>query len=743
MSSNRSMILLVLAIALPALAQERIPRVGCVYPAGGRQGTEFDIAVHGQRLDGVTSASISGVGVRAFVVEHVKPLTRAQMTVFQERLRELQEKRQASAKGGRNPSTRPVWTTADEKLVAEIQRKLSVGQRRNVVPALAETVVLHVVVAADAEPGKRDLRLGTPAGWSNPFVFCVGQLPEFHEAESSGAGSLTNITLPAIVNGQIMPGEMDRFRFKARKGQRMVVAVSARELIPYIADAVPGWFQAIVTLYDAKGDVLGYADDFRFNPDPVLYYKIPADGEYVLEIKDSLYRGREDFVYRITMGEIPFVTSIFPLGCAVGTQTTVDVRGWNFPRSSLAPDTKSPGVKLLSVRNEDVVSNLAPFAVDTLPECMEQEPNNTRETARRVTLPVIINGRIDFSGDWDVFRFEGRAGDKIVAEVVARRLNSPLDSVLRLTDAAGKQLAFNDDHEDKGAGLMTHHADSLIEFKLPADGAYYLHLGDAQRKGGPEYGYRLRISAPRPDFALRVVPSNINMRGGEVVPVTIFALRRDGFNGDIALELKEAPAGFALSGGWVPGNAEQVRLTLTAPSGAVKQPVNFGFEGRATIDGREVSRRAMPAEDMMQAFAYRHLVLAKEMKIVVSGRGAATATAKILSPVPVKIPAGGTVRVQVEVRSGTAGGEIECILSDPPEGVTIQSVAAAGEGTEIVLQCDAAKAKPGLKGNLIAEAVVAVTAEAATPGGKATKRRSTLGLLPAIPFEIVATTVAP
>ncbi|MGA2496586.1 MAG: PPC domain-containing protein [Tepidisphaeraceae bacterium] len=736
-------LLLILAIALPAVAQDRSPRIGYVYPAGGRQGTEFDVAVGGQQLAAVTGASVSGAGVRAFVVERVKPLTQAQAGVLREKLRELQEKRQAAARGGRNPSTRPVWTTADEKLAAEINRKLSVGQRRNVIPALAETVIVHVMVAADAEPGKRDLRLATPGGWSNPFVFCVGQLPEFHETESSGPGSMTSITLPAVANGQIMPGEQDRFGFKARKGQRLVVAVSARDLIPYIADAVPGWFQAIVTLYDAKGDVLGYADDFRFNPDPVLYYRIPTDGEYVLEIKDALYRGREDFVYRITMGEVPFITSIFPLGCAAGAQTTVDVRGWNFPRSSLVPNTKSPGIQLLSVRNEDLVSNLVPFAVDTLPECMEQEPNNTRETAQRVTLPVIINGRIDFSGDWDVFRFDGRAGEKIVAEVLARRLNSPLDSVLRLTDAAGKQLAFNDDHEDKGAGLITHHADSLIEYTLPVDGTYYLHLGDAQRKGGAEYGYRLRISAPRPDFALRVVPSSISLRAGEIVPVTVYALRRDGFAGDIALELKDAPPGFALGGAWVPGNAEQVRLTLTAPSGTLKQPVNFGFEGRATIDGREVVRRAMPAEDMMQAFAYRHLVLAKEMKIVVSGRGGTATVAKILSPVPVKIPAGGTVRVQVEVRSGQAGGEIECILSDPPEGTTIQSVSPAGAVTEIVFQCDAAKAKPGLKGNLIVEAVVAVTSDAGTDGGKPTKRRTTLGLLPAIPFEIVAPTVAP
>jgi hypothetical protein len=39
----------------------------------------------------------------------------------------------------------------------------------------------------------------------------------------------------------------------------------------------------------------------QFHPDPVLYYEVPADGHYDLEIKDAIYRGREDFVYRITL----------------------------------------------------------------------------------------------------------------------------------------------------------------------------------------------------------------------------------------------------------------------------------------------------------------------------------------------------------------------------------------------------------------------------------------------------------
>jgi hypothetical protein len=55
--------------------------------------------------------------------------------------------------------------------------------------------------------------------------------------------------------------------------------------------------------------------------------------------------------------------------------------------------------------------------------------------------------------------------------------------------------------------LHTHHADSLISCTLPADGAYFVRLGDAQHQGGPECAYRLRISPPRPDLRLLISAS--------------------------------------------------------------------------------------------------------------------------------------------------------------------------------------------------------------------------------------------
>jgi len=306
--------LLALAIAPFVWAQQPItPRVGYVYPAGGRQGGKFEVTVGGQFLDGVNNVYVSGAGVQAVVLKHVKPLTPAQFNQLREQLKGLMDKRSAGT---------PL-TAEDQKLAAELRQRIATSVRRPATPAIAETVTLEVTLAPDASPGERELRLATPNGLTNPLVFCVGRLPEFSkepakvaselptpkvakksdQPKTSASAAPMSITLPAIVNGQIVPGGVERYRFQAVKGQRLVVAASARQLIPYISDAVPGWFQATLALYDAQGKQVDYADHFLFHPDPVLHYEIPGEGEYVLEIRDAIYRGREDFVYRIAVGE--------------------------------------------------------------------------------------------------------------------------------------------------------------------------------------------------------------------------------------------------------------------------------------------------------------------------------------------------------------------------------------------------------------------------------------------------------
>jgi hypothetical protein len=139
---------------------------------------------------------------------------------------------------------------------------------------------------------------------------------------------------------------------------------------------------------------------------------------------------------------------------------------------------------------------------------------------------------------------------------------------------------------------------------------------------------------------------------------------------------------------------------------------------------------------MMQAFAYRHLVVAKDLQVAVIGRFMPKTTARLLSATPVKIPSGGTARVQAVLPLGQFIDKVDFELTNPPDGIAIKSVTSRSEGTDFVLETDAAKIKPGLKGNLILSAFT-MRSPTGTNNPKATARRVALGTLPAIPFEIV------
>jgi hypothetical protein len=644
-------LLLALATSDTLHAQPR-PYIGYVYPAGGQQGTTVQIRIGGQGLDGLEAIRVSGTRVTARLVEYLRPLNNQEMQLLNEQLRILKQPAKTNAATTEvMMSESPMMTSAnsDQNLLAAAARKdcqdlIDKIEKRTrefvqtpASPAIASLALVEITIATDAEPGEREIRLVTLRGISNPLPFEVGQVPEFSRTpmqtsvkqilgkESQALRKRppreveNQITLPCTVNGQIASGEVNRYRFEAHKGQRLVIQTLARQLVPFIADAVPGWFQPVLTLYDTTGKEVAYDDDYRFKPDPTILFEVPADGHYLLEIRDSIYRGREDFVYRTTMGEQPFISSIFPMGQKIGGPgVSPKLNGWNLEGADLTALAKdaAPGIYSLAAWKRDLVSNYIPFAADTLDETFEREPNNARHQAQKLALPIIVNGRIGHPDDWDVFEFFGRSNETVVAEVQARQLDSPLDSVLKLTDADGKLVAFNDDHEDLTAGINTHQADSYLIARLPADGTYYVHLGDTARQGGEEFGYRLRLSAPLPDFDLRVVPSSLSLRAKSSGTLTVYARRKDGFSGPIKIELKDPPTGFSASPLTLSPTQVVARLTVKTTL-ANAEPVTLLVMGSARITGHEIRKEAVPAEDRMQAFLWRHLVPAKDLEVMV------------------------------------------------------------------------------------------------------------------------------
>jgi hypothetical protein len=123
--------------------------------------------------------------------------------------------------------------------------------------------------------------------------------------------------------------------------------------------------------------------------------------------------------------------------------------------------------------------------LDRTPIVTEKEPNDGFKTAQPIKVGDVVQGAISGGQDVDVFRFEGKAGQKVTVEVFAARLGSALDAFLTLYDAKGQVLASCDDLPDT--------TDARIEVTLPRAGTYHAAVIDAHDQGGVTHFYRLVV----------------------------------------------------------------------------------------------------------------------------------------------------------------------------------------------------------------------------------------------------------
>jgi hypothetical protein len=113
----------------------------------------------------------------------------------------------------------------------------------------------------------------------------------------------------------------------------------------------------------------------------------------------------------------------------------------------------------------------------------EKEPNGGFRKPNQINVPQTVRGLIEAANDVDVFRFEGKAGQKLRVESLSVRYGSPLDPIVTLHDAKGRMLISSDD--------VTGSADASFRFALTHDGSYFLSIVDAHDRGGAMYGYVL------------------------------------------------------------------------------------------------------------------------------------------------------------------------------------------------------------------------------------------------------------
>lgn len=730
------------------------PHVGFVYPAGALPGTTVTVTIGGQYIRDFDSIYLSGNPVAVRQVDYLRIYERQEGGALRRR-KEIIEAKMAEEPSEivKQQMQRQIELLEPEiamvkEVAMEDKMNPAMAAKKQFNPQIAERLTLELTVPENIAPGDYELRVITTNGLSNPLTFQIGQLPEIAEKEPNNQLSAPEkiATLPVLINGQILPGDVDNFRIHAVKGQALVFKTEARSLVPYLADAVPGWFQAVMTLYDSKGREVAYDDDYSSGPDPVLIYNVPADGDYTFSIRDSIYRGREDFVYRISVGELPFIDRICPLGGTEKSEIDVSLYGVNLPCTKLKVRTigNAPDIQHIRVEKDGLVSNSRTFSVSPLPDFRANEPNDNFSQAQVVTNDVVINGAIDKPGDQDWFCFDGVKGEEKTIEVSARRLGSPLDARLVLLNEQQQIVAKSDDVEDKSVGLMTHHADARIDFTLPESGKYFVRLDDVQGKGGEEYAYRLMIGEEQSDYQLRVTPSSLRIPREGTAIVTVHAIRYGDFNGKIELSVLDAPTGITLQRAVIPEGTNLAQVIVTASARAEKQMMELEIEGTANCGARTVCRRAVPAEDMMQAFIYRHLVSAQKLLVQIAEPNPVTVTLALPSSGVVRARPDSEVSLTASInrRSGGDTGSVKLTLAEPPEWLTLATDTIGQKtGSEIILKVSP-NAEPGDKATVLLNGTARIMKTAKDrdfvpnfKGGQNTK--STEFTIDAISIEII------
>ncbi|MCX6609643.1 MAG: pre-peptidase C-terminal domain-containing protein [Acidobacteria bacterium] len=279
----------------------------------------------------------------------------------------------------------------------------------------------------------------------------------------------------------------------------------------------------------------------------------------------------------------PQIQGTFPHGGQRGTSVTVTLSGRNLQgakeivfgsgklrgeivkaeayrvvaKISLAADTE-PGrhdFRLLCGHG----SAIGYFDVNTLAERSEKEPNDSREKAEGLVFPALVNGILK-AGDYDYFRFEAKAGERLTFDVLATRNGANTDAVIGVLDAKGEELAYSDDYY----GFKDPH----VVFLAPKDGAYFLRVYGSSEAGSDVSDYRL-VAGRMPHVDLTMPAGG---RQGETVELELRGVNLDG--------VKRVTLGDGLAEGDVlRTSGSRARVRIVVPKG-----LRLG-EHRLHVDG--------------------------------------------------------------------------------------------------------------------------------------------------------------
>lgn len=453
-----------------------------------------------------------------------------------------------------------------------------------------------LAIAPDCHLGEHALRIRTAGGISPLRIFYVGPFPSVEEKEpNSTRPKAQRIALNSTVQGTIGSEDVDYFTVTARKDQRLSVEIEGARLGRTM-------FDPYVAIHDADGKLLARCDDTPLlGHDGFVSILAPRDGDYVVEVHDMAYSGAGHF-YRLHVGTFPRPAGIFPLGGRVGETLQASLLGdpaGDFTQAVTLPP--APEARFGVVADHDGVAPSANWMRATdMPNAASVKLGTSPAKAPLVNQepPFAFNGLLETKGEPAFFRLQARKNQNLEFQVFARRLGSPIDSVLTVLGPKGNSLGSNDD----AAG----NPDSMVRVRIPDDGEYTVKVADQLGRGGALFTYRVEVREVQPAVTLSIPDTaryDNETRKSIVVPrgnrfAVLMNLTRDSFNGDLNVVCDGLPAGITMRADTVPGSLSAV-------------PVVFEAEADAPVAGKLLTPVAVASsgeKEKAPASRFRHTV---------------------------------------------------------------------------------------------------------------------------------------
>lgn len=466
-----------------------------------------------------------------------------------------------------------------------------------------QAVTAHVKIAPDAPLGEYRMRLRCSSGVSELRTFWVGPFPttqswaaaappkrqQGNAKQPPAGGAVPNVTWEApqpvamnmTVEGVVQNEQVHYFKVDVKKGQRLSAEVEGMRLG---TSSRGNMFDPYLSIVEPNRFVLAESDDTALlHQDPYLSLVASKDETLILEVRDSSFGGGGDAHYRMHVGTFPRPAVCFPLGGKVGE--TLDVTFLGDPTGPIKqkvtlPNEASGQTEQFAVYAEkDGQSPPSPnyLRVSDFPNVMKGESDQNHEMGKAIVAPMepplAFNGIVGKADETDYYKFKGHKGQTVDVSVWARRLGSPLDSVIVVYDPKGQYLGANDD-----AGTTP---DSVLRFTPPMDGDYTVAIRDHLKAGGADYAYRIEVSTPKPLVAV-TIPNATQVNGPTQERQTIDVPRGGRYGTLIRASHQTIPGELQVIASQLPEG-----ITMTAvPTAADVTPVIFEAKADAPIAGR-------------------------------------------------------------------------------------------------------------------------------------------------------------